>query len=132
MTNRSPHFLQIYGVIVNLNLLRASPAILILMGFLIFLAIPTDSSAYDRWSQNDDATYCGACHGDFRASSYVSPSGGLLWGNLHNIHRFTMLSGDCDACHGNNEFPVYLASSQGGRGLETRRGTVSHSMVLIR
>ena len=41
------------------------------------------------------------------------------WGNLHNIHRYTMLSGDCDTCHiGNDEFPVYLDSSNGGDGFE--------------
>lgn len=103
---------------MNLSQLHASQSILVLLGLLIFLAIPADSMAYDRWSQDDDATYCGACHGDFRNSSYVSPTDGMLWGNLHNIHRTTMLNGDCDACHGNNLFPVYMASAQGGNGLD--------------
>jgi hypothetical protein len=77
------------------------------------------SVAYDTWSVADDATNCGYCHGDFRSGTYTSPVDGQLWGNLHNIHRNTMLSGDCDVCHiGNDEFPVYLDSSNGGTGFD--------------
>ena len=48
-----------------------------------------------------DATNCRACHGDFRASIYTSPAG-VNWGvNLHDLHRTTMLSGDCNTCHNN-------------------------------
>jgi hypothetical protein len=76
--------------------------------------------AYERYSQNDDATWCRACHGDFRASNYVSLVDGQPWGNLHDVHRFTMLSGDCDTCHGNDDLPVYLDQSNGGDGLEPK------------
>jgi hypothetical protein len=80
--------------------------------------IPAEMSfAYDRWSQNDDATYCGSCHGDFRSNIYLSPSDGMNWGNLHNLHRQTMVSGDCDVCHGSSTFPVMMASSSGGDGM---------------
>ena len=83
----------------------------------ISFMLPQMSSAYDRWSQNDDATYCGSCHGDFRSNIYLSPSDGMNWGNLHNLHRQTMVSGDCDVCHGSSTFPVLLASSNGGDGM---------------
>jgi hypothetical protein len=58
-----------------------------------------EAQGYDRWSVNKDATNCRACHGDFRASAYTSPAG-VNWGvNLHDLHRTTMLSGDCNTCH---------------------------------
>jgi len=92
-------------------------ATLIVGGIMIF-GIP-GAEGYDRWSVNDDATNCGYCHGDFRSSNYISPVDGLNWGNLHNIHRSTMLSGDCDTCHlGADEFPVLLNQSNGGDGFE--------------
>lgn len=76
------------------------------------------SSAYTQYSQNGgDATNCGTCHGDFRATSYVSLVDGQNWGNLHNLHRNTMMNGDCDVCHGSGEFPVILDASNGGTGL---------------
>jgi hypothetical protein len=76
-------------------------------------------SAYTQYSQNGgDATNCGSCHGDFRATSYISSTDGMNWGNLHNLHRNTMLGGDCDACHGANDLPVILDSSNGGDGLD--------------
>ncbi len=75
--------------------------------------------AYEQWSQNGgDATNCGTCHGDFRNADYTSPSDGMNWGNLHNLHRSTMLSGDCDVCHsGSSRFPVLIDVSNGGDGL---------------
>jgi len=40
------------------------------------------------------------------------------WGNLHNLHRQTMLSLDCDTCHqASDNFPVLLDDSDGGSGL---------------
>jgi hypothetical protein len=79
----------------------------------------TSALAYSEWSQNRDATNCGACHGDFRAGDYTSATDGMLWGNLHNIHRSDMLAGDCDTCHGNSGlFPVNLSVSAGGDGLD--------------
>ncbi len=71
-----------------------------------------EATAYPNW--ND----CTACHGDFRAANYVSPSDGQNWGNLHNLHRNTMLSGDCNTCHGNSLVPIILDSSKGGAGFE--------------
>jgi len=92
-------------------------ATLIVCGIMIF-GIP-GVEGYDRWSVNDDATNCGYCHGDFRNSSYLSPVDGQVWGNLHNIHRTDMLSGDCDTCHiGDDKFPVLLNQSNGGNGFE--------------
>jgi len=96
------------------NLFRAT---LIVCGIVI-IGIP-GAESYDTWSVNDDPTNCGYCHGDFRSSNYISPVDGQNWGNLHNIHRSTMLSGDCDTCHiGGDEFPVFLNSSNGGDGFE--------------
>ena len=88
------------------------------LGLVLAVAWCSTGLAYDRWSVADDATNCGACHGDFRSSGYTSPSDGLFWGNLHNIHRQDMVSGDCDTCHAANRFPVLLNSSDGGTGLD--------------
>ena len=81
------------------------------------LAGMATASAYDRYSVNGNATNCRACHGDFRAAAYTSLVDGQNWGNLHNLHRQTMLNGDCNTCHGNNTFPVMIGSSTGGNGL---------------
>lgn len=87
---------------------------------VVTLAIPTPSShAFPTYSQNRDATNCAFCHGDFRADNYISNTDGQDWGNLHNLHRFTMLAEDspvskCDVCHmggGELRFPVYLSES---------------------
>lgn len=89
--------------------------VFLLASVMIF---PSSSLAYDRWSVNDDATNCGSCHGDFRNNSYISPVDGELWGNIHSIHRNTMLGGDCDACHlSSGRFPVMMDESAGGSGL---------------
>ncbi|MEE9270749.1 MAG: hypothetical protein V3V49_10870 [Candidatus Krumholzibacteria bacterium] len=79
------------------------------------------ANAYDQFSQNGgDATNCGLCHGNFRAGSYISPGDGQDWGNLHNLHRFDMLGGDCNTCHiSSGRFPVLLNASVGGSGLAT-------------
>jgi hypothetical protein len=78
------------------------------------------ANAYVQYSVNDDATYCGFCHGDFRSGPYISLADGQSWGNsLHQVHRNIMLSGDCDTCHGSgSNFPVLLGSSAGGNGLD--------------
>ena len=88
------------------------------LGLILVMAWCSTGLAYDRWSIDDDATNCGACHGDFRSNGYTSPSDGLFWGNLHNIHRQDMVSGDCDTCHAANRFPVLLNSADGGSGLD--------------
>jgi hypothetical protein len=75
--------------------------------------------AYETYSVNDDATNCRACHGDYRSDSYISLSDGMNWGNLHNMHRFDILNADCYTCHTTGtDFPVYLAESAGGSGME--------------
>jgi cytochrome c553 len=92
-------------------------AAVILIGIVIF-GIPA-AEGYEKYSKNDDATNCRQCHGDFRDDSYVSPVDGQTWGNLHNIHRSSMLSSDCDVCHiGEDKFPVFLNSSTGGDGFD--------------
>ncbi len=66
----------------------------------------------------DDYLGCQACHGDFRASPYISLTDGqVMSGGLHGIHRQTMLNFDCDVCHSSSgRSPVYLNSSVGGIG----------------
>jgi len=84
------------------------------------LMIGPPAGAYDQYTQNGgtDATNCGFCHGDFRATDYVSETDGMSWGNLHNLHRNTMLTSDCNTCHsGSSRFPVILNFSSGGNGL---------------
>ena len=91
--------------------------------FLVFCALAmlplTNASAFEQFSEDGDLTNCAGCHGDFRANDYTSLSDGQSWGNLHNLHRSTMLSGDCDACHlASGRFPVPLDESAGGTGLD--------------
>ena len=82
--------------------------------------IAATAAAYERYSQDDDATWCRECHGSFRSSGYVSLADGQPWGSsLHDVHRSTMLSGDCNACHVGGSFStVYLHQSSGGDGFE--------------
>lgn len=76
------------------------------------------SQAYNQYSVNRDATNCRACHGDFRASPYISQVDGQNWGDsLHNVHRTTMLDSDCGVCHFTVRFPVEVDASAGGTGL---------------
>ncbi len=87
--------------------------------FVFLMLFPSTILAYTQYTVDDDETYCGSCHGDFRAGSYISAVDGQNWGNLHNLHRSTMLSGDCTACHlSGDTFPVPLDASSGGDGLE--------------
>jgi len=65
----------------------------------ILIANPAAVLGYDQYSVNKDATNCRLCHGDFRAGSYTSLVDGMNWGNLHDLHRTTMLGGDCSTCH---------------------------------
>ncbi len=85
---------------------------------LAWCVLATSAEAYDRYSVNRDGTNCRACHGNFRAAPYTSLKDGQNWGDdLHDLHRQTMLSGDCNTCHGSNMFPVMIRSSTGGTGL---------------
>jgi hypothetical protein len=88
---------------------------------LAALAISVSGSyAYPTYSQNQDATNCRLCHGNFGADvfSYVSTSDGQDWGNLHNLHRFVMLEEEspvskCATCHmaGRPQPPVFTFQS---------------------
>jgi len=84
----------------------------------LLILLPSSVFAFTQYSQNGDDTYCASCHGDFRSGSYISPVDGQNWGNIHNLHRSTMLSGVCDACHLlSGRFPAMLDESAGGEGL---------------
>jgi len=86
---------------------------------ILFAVSAPGAYAYDQYSANRNATNCRACHGDFRASNYVSLMDGQSWGNLHDLHRNTMLNGDCNVCHvASGRFPVPLDVSSGGSGLQ--------------
>lgn len=89
--------------------------VIVLVGVCAIL-IPGLAAAYPYYTQGSN-NYCSGCHGGFRSSNYTSLVDGQNWGNLHNLHRSTMLSGDCETCHGNNDYPVSLDSSAGGSGL---------------
>ncbi len=104
-------------------------SIVTFLAAIVLLAVHAEPvDAYDRWSINDDATNCGECHGDFRSNTYISPVDGMLWGNLHNIHRTTMLNGDCETCHlASDEFPVLLNESEGGTGFDPISCTGCHN-----
>jgi len=79
----------------------------------------SDVSAYSTYSS------CSQCHGGFRTVPYKSLADGQTWASgLHDTHRNTMLSGDCNTCHfGTGRTPVYTNQSNGGTGL-TKLGCV--------
>ncbi len=91
---------------------------------LVTLAIwAVPAGAYETYSSGGATTgNCAACHGDFRASGYLSRHDNSAWvvgsaTNLHDIHRNTMLSGDCNVCHSaGSRSPVFIGSSVGGTG----------------
>ena len=74
---------------------------------------------YSQYSTSTTTGNCATCHGGFRTNPYTSLVDGQSWANsLHNIHRNTMLNGDCDTCHSSaGEFPTAIGSSAGGTGL---------------
>lgn len=102
----------------NTGILRRSAAGVAAAAIAVMLAA-AGASAFPQFSATSgSSTYCRSCHGDFRAASYTSPRDGMNWGNLHNLHRQTMLSGDCETCHvSSGRFPVTLNLSAGGVGL---------------
>lgn len=79
-------------------------------GTVLFDDISVSSGTYST---------CRACHGEFLNKPYVAFTDGLTWlPDLHEVHRSTMLSFDCDTCHtGSTKFPVFIGSSNGGNGL---------------
>jgi len=96
---------------------RTAPVFLFAVLVAVFGFQVRSADAYSQYSVNKDATNCRACHGDFRASNYTSLSDSQSWGNLHDLHRNTMLGGDCETCHSSGgRFPVILDSSVGGTG----------------
>jgi hypothetical protein len=102
----------------------------ILVGAALLL-LAGGAGAYDKYSVNGDATNCRACHGDFRASPYTSLTDGLSWGDgLHDVHRYNMLSGDCDTCHSSGpKGNVLIGSSNGGAGLPAISCSGCHGRV---
>lgn len=84
-----------------------------LAGFVLVGAAGAD--AFDTWDG------CQSCHGGFRNSPYVGLVDGMSWGSsLHDVHRFSMLGGECFVCHyqQSTDPPVYLSRSDGAAGLE--------------
>jgi hypothetical protein len=102
---------------VGMRRVRRDVVLACLLSVVVLVTWSHPGLAYDRYSVNRDATNCRACHGDFRAAAYVSPVDGQNWGNIHNLHRTTMLNGDCSACHFSSRFPTFIGSSTGGTGL---------------
>lgn len=87
------------------------------LSLLLSIVLVAGSSGLALAYETYDAG-CITCHGDFRSSAYTSLVDGVNWGNLHNVHRTNMLSGDCNVCHaGADRFPVPIAFSDGGTGL---------------
>ena len=91
----------------------------------LLLAVWTSAaSAYDTYASGGTSPNrtgnCAACHGDYRASPYISLADGGNWvDGLHDVHRNTMLGGDCATCHtGANRIPTFLGLSDGGTGLD--------------
>jgi hypothetical protein len=103
-----------------MNSIHRQTSISLFIMFCVLAMFPAnDVYAFSRYSQSGDLTNCAGCHGGFRATNYTSLTDGQNWGNLHNLHRSTMLSGDCNVCHlANDEFPVLIDQSAGGTGME--------------
>jgi hypothetical protein len=94
-----------------------SACAVLVAGLVLLLA--GGASAYSQYSEDGDDTFCRECHGNFRSQPYISRSDGMSWeDDLHDVHRNTMLNGDCDTCHSTGpRFPVLIGSSIGGTGL---------------
>jgi hypothetical protein len=87
----------------------------LLIASIVLVAQTTRVDAYSQYSQNRDATNCGACHGDFNSGSYVSSHDGVAWGTHLMAGHNAMMSSDCSACHqSSGRFPVLTNSSAGG------------------
>jgi hypothetical protein len=100
---------------------RRVSAWLLVAACIVLLARPNRAEAYPTYSENKDATYCAACHGDFRAGGYLSSHDGTAWGTSLMSGHNTMVSSNCGVCHTSpSKFPVYINSSDGGgSGLST-------------
>lgn len=102
------------------------------VGVLLGVAMLANAAlAYPQYSVSRQNNNCRACHGDFRASPYVSLSDGQSWGDdLHDVHRNVMLEGDCSTCHNaGGKYPVELDTSYGGTGLDAISCTGCHGRM---
>jgi len=99
---------------------KTSILLAIIVALMALFTWSPQSYAFSQYSTNANVGNCADCHGDFRAGNYISNNDGTPWGtSLHDGHRFDMLSGDCNTCHGSgNRFPVLLNSSVGGTGFD--------------
>ena len=90
-----------------------------LLPCLAILLWSSGAIAFEQYSTNRSSGNCADCHGGFRSSPYVSLADGVSWNDdLHDVHRYSMLSGDCSTCHQpSGRFPVLLNFSAGGQGL---------------
>ena len=102
-----------------------NPKVLIRFALLTSLLLAvwtTAASAYETYSVGATGTgNCVTCHGDFTANPYTSLADNVSWGDdLHDVHRNTMLGGDCTTCHttAGGRVPTFLGSSGGGTGLD--------------
>ena len=91
-----------------------------LLALLVFISWIPIAGAYNTYSADGSTGNCASCHGGFTTGPYISPADGQSWGSdLHGIHRFNMLNGDCSTCHSSGgRSPVFLSSSVGGTGLD--------------
>jgi len=97
--------------------------VVLAVGFIAFMAMRSDSLAYDTYStnklSNSSTNHCRACHGDFRAAiSTKVPPTVFPGGNIHEMHRNSAYMGtDCDLCHQDSgRYPVIIGLSTGPAG----------------
>lgn len=96
----------------NATTLRWIP---VLVAVACVLLVTGTALAYEQYTTGRNDNNCAACHGGFRSTPYTELGTGTSWGDdLHDVHRNSMLSGDCATCHTGNKYPVYLGSSDGG------------------
>jgi hypothetical protein len=106
------------------SVVHVSPVNSSVIGVVAALSVTfwvADSAAYKFYSEDkNEIGFCAACHGEFSTAA-VSLTEGEIWPDaLHIVHRDTMLSGDCDTCHGGVDTSgrqVNVGSSGGGNGL---------------
>ena len=87
------------------------------VALLVLVIWAVRSEAYQTYSENRDATNCQACHGDFRATGYVSRHNETPWGTDLMSGHYNMINAECSACHQSSFFPVSTDTSAGGGGL---------------
>jgi hypothetical protein len=95
-------------------------AVLFVIPLVVTLFSTGAALAYEQYSTSRTTGNCATCHGGFRSNPYTSqkPGEGDWPGDLHDVHRYDMLNGDCEACHGSgSRFPVRIGISAGGLGL---------------